>query len=142
MVERADLPTGVSIAFDHAGAGGFPLLLIHGWPETRRIWSRNVDALAEAGFEVIAPDLRGFGDSALAPDDRYDAAAHARDMEALLRTSATTAAWSRRATWAAWWPRTCRCASRGWWSGWSCSTRSPRSCPPSTRPRGWARRRR
>ena len=34
---------------------------------------------------MIAPDLRGFGDSGLAPDDRYDAAAHARDMEALLR---------------------------------------------------------
>ena len=83
-MERADLPTGVSIAFDHEGAGGFPLLLIHGWPETRRIWSRNVGELAEAGFEVIAPDLRGFGDSALAPDDRYDAAAHARDMQALL----------------------------------------------------------
>ena len=34
---------------------------------------------------MIAPDLRGFGDSGLAPDDRYDAAAHARDMEALVR---------------------------------------------------------
>ncbi len=84
MAERADLPTGASIAYDRAGAGGFPLLLIHGWPETRRIWARNVEALAEAGFEVIAPDLRGFGDSSLAPDDRYDAAAHARDMEGLL----------------------------------------------------------
>lgn len=80
----ADLSTGAELAFDHAGAGGFPLLLVHGWPETRRIWGRNVEALADAGFEVIAPDLRGFGDSALAPDDRYDVAAHARDMAALL----------------------------------------------------------
>ena len=84
MAERADVSTGASIAFERAGQGGFPLLLIHGWPETRRIWARNVEALAEAGFEVIAPDLRGFGDSSLAPDDRYDAAAHARDMEGLL----------------------------------------------------------
>ena len=76
---------GVEIAFEREGEGGYPLLLIHGWPETRRIWQRNVQPLAEAGFEVIAPDLRGFGDSGLAPDDRYDAAAHARDMEALLR---------------------------------------------------------
>ena len=67
------------------GEGGFPLLLIHGWPETKRIWWRNVEPLAEAGFEVIVPDLRGFGDSGLAADDRYDAAAHARDMEALVR---------------------------------------------------------
>ena len=52
---------------------GFPLLLVHGWPETKRIWIRNVQPLAEAGFEVIVPDLRGFGDSGLAPDGHYDA---------------------------------------------------------------------
>jgi len=33
---------------------------------------------------VIAPDLRGFGDSALAPDGFYDPAAHARDLHALV----------------------------------------------------------
>jgi pimeloyl-ACP methyl ester carboxylesterase len=84
-VPTARLSTGAEIAYDREGAGGAPLLLIHGWPETRRIWHRNVSALADVGFEVIAPDLRGFGDSGLAPDDRYDAAAHAHDMAALLR---------------------------------------------------------
>jgi pimeloyl-ACP methyl ester carboxylesterase len=73
------------IAYVREGAGGRPLLLIHGWPETKRIWWRNIEPMAEAGFEVIVPDLRGFGDSGLASDDRYDAAAHARDMEALVR---------------------------------------------------------
>jgi pimeloyl-ACP methyl ester carboxylesterase len=73
------------LAFDHAGRGGRPLLLLHGWPETRRIWERNVAPLAEAGFEVIAPDLRGFGDSPLAGDDRYDPAAHSHDMAVLVR---------------------------------------------------------
>jgi len=73
------------LAFDHAGSGGRPLLLVHGWPETRRIWKRNVEPLAEAGFEVIAPDLRGFGDSPLAPDDRYDTAAHSNDLAELVR---------------------------------------------------------
>ena len=81
----ASLSTGAELAYEREGAGGAPLLLLHGWPETRRIWERNVPALAAAGFEVIAPDLRGFGDSGLAPDDRYDAAAHSHDMAALLR---------------------------------------------------------
>jgi pimeloyl-ACP methyl ester carboxylesterase len=72
----------VELAFDRAGEGGYPLLLVHGWPETRRIWARNVPALAEAGFDVIAPDLRGFGDSPLA--EHYDLAAHAHDLKALL----------------------------------------------------------
>ena len=67
-----------------AGAGGFPLLLLHGWPETKRIWWRNIEPLAAAGFEVIVPDLRGFGDSGLAPDGFYDPAAHARDLHALV----------------------------------------------------------
>ena len=73
-----------ALTFDHAGQGGKPLLLLHGWPETRRIWERNVEPLARAGFEVIAPDLRGFGDSPLAPDDRYDVAAHSGDLAALI----------------------------------------------------------
>ena len=73
------------LTYDHAGQGGRPLLLLHGWPETRRIWERNVGPLADAGFEVIAPDLRGFGDSPLAPDDRYDVAAHSSDMAELVR---------------------------------------------------------
>ena len=66
---------GVELAYVREGVGGFPLLLVHGWPETMRIWWRNVEPLAEAGFEVIVPDLRGFGASGLAPDGYYDMAA-------------------------------------------------------------------
>jgi pimeloyl-ACP methyl ester carboxylesterase len=84
-VQRADVRDGVELAFLHQGAGGVPLLLVHGWPETKRIWWRNVGPLAAAGFEVIVPDLRGFGDSALGPDGFYDLAAHARDLHALVR---------------------------------------------------------
>lgn len=75
---------GIRIAYLREGAGGFPLLLLHGYPETKRIWWRNVGPLAAAGFEVIVPDLRGFGDSDLAQDGRYDVAAHARDAHALV----------------------------------------------------------
>ena len=76
---------GVDLAYVREGAGGFPLVLLHGWPETMRIWWRNIAALADAGFEVIVPDLRGFGESGPAPDGFYDVAAQARDIEALVR---------------------------------------------------------
>jgi pimeloyl-ACP methyl ester carboxylesterase len=83
-IERAAVRDGVELAYLRAGAGGYPLLLVHGWPETKRIWWRNIAPLAEAGFEVIVPDLRGSGDSSLAPDGFYDLAAHARDLHALV----------------------------------------------------------
>ena len=83
-VNRAEVRPGVETAYIREGAGGFPLLLVHGWPETKRIWWRNITPLAEAGFEVIVPDLRGFGDSGPAPDGHYDLAASARDLHALV----------------------------------------------------------
>jgi pimeloyl-ACP methyl ester carboxylesterase len=83
-VHHADLSTGVRVAHLREGAGGRPLLLLHGYPETMRIWWRNVAPLAAAGFEVIVPDLRGFGGSTVAPDGRYDPAAYARDLHALM----------------------------------------------------------
>lgn len=71
--------------FIRAGAGtGFPLLLVHGWPETSRIWWRNIEPLVAAGHEVIVPDLRGFGRSAVGPDGLHDVAAHSRDLHALV----------------------------------------------------------
>jgi pimeloyl-ACP methyl ester carboxylesterase len=83
-IERAAVADGLELAFVRAGAGGYPLLLVHGWPETKRIWWRNIEPLAAAGFEVIAPDLRGFGDSGLAPDGFYDPAAAATDLYRLV----------------------------------------------------------
>jgi pimeloyl-ACP methyl ester carboxylesterase len=83
-IRRADV-RGVDLAYLREGEGGFPLVLLHGWPETMRIWWRNVRELADAGFEVIVPDLRGFGESGPAPDGFYDEVANARDVEALVR---------------------------------------------------------
>src|ERR1051325_7785997 len=83
-VERADVADGREVACVRRGEGGFPLLLLHGWPETKRIWWRNIEPLAAAGFEVIVPDLRGYGDSGLAPDGHYDPASMARDVHALV----------------------------------------------------------
>jgi pimeloyl-ACP methyl ester carboxylesterase len=81
---RADLGNGVTVAYVRAGEGGTPLLLVHGYPETKRIWWRNVEPLAAAGFDVIAPDLRGHGDSSLAPDGFYDVAAFSTDCYTLV----------------------------------------------------------
>src|SRR5215470_15431020 len=76
---------GFSQAYVHEGAGGVPLLLVHGWPESKRIWWKVIEPLAEAGFEVIVPDLRGFGDSDVGPDGFHDVAAHALDVCSLVR---------------------------------------------------------
>ena len=83
-IQRARVRESLSLAYIREGVGGYPLLLIHGWPETKRIWWRNIAPLAAAGFEVIVPDLRGFGDSDLAPDGHYDIASHARDLYGLV----------------------------------------------------------
>ena len=74
-IHRSEVRNGVTIAYVREGVGGIPLLLLHGYPETKRIWWRNIGPLADAGFEVIAPDFRGHGDSSLAPDNFYDIAA-------------------------------------------------------------------
>ena len=58
---------GFSQAYVREGAGGVPLLCVHGWPESKRIWWRVIEPLAAAGFDVIVPDLRGFGDSDARP---------------------------------------------------------------------------
>src|SRR4051794_41566934 len=74
----------LALAYVHEGVGGTPLLLLHGYPETKRIWWRNIAPLAQAGFEVIVPDLRGYGDSDLSADDVYDLAVYSRDVHALV----------------------------------------------------------
>jgi len=42
---------------------GRPVLLVHGWPDTHDMWRDVVPGLVDAGFQTIAPDLRGFGGS-------------------------------------------------------------------------------
>ena len=75
---------GFKQAYVRENPGGVPLLCVHGWPETKRIWWRVIEPLAAAGFEVIVPDLRGFGDSDLGPDGIHDVASHSRDLHALV----------------------------------------------------------
>jgi pimeloyl-ACP methyl ester carboxylesterase len=53
---------GVGIAYQVVGEGR-PVVLLHGFPDTGRVWRHQVPALAAAGFEVIVPDMRGYGGS-------------------------------------------------------------------------------
>ena len=75
---------GFRQAYVRENPGGVPLLCVHGWPETKRIWWRVIEPLAAAGFEVIVPDLRGFGDSEPGPDGFGDVATHSLDLHALV----------------------------------------------------------
>jgi len=55
------LVNGIHLHYVQAG-NGTPLLLIHGYPLDHTLWQPQVDGLANAA-RVIAPDLRGFGQS-------------------------------------------------------------------------------
>ena len=53
---------GAGIEYQVTGRGR-PVVLLHGFPDTGRLWRHQVPALTEAGFQVIVPDLRGYGRS-------------------------------------------------------------------------------
>ncbi|HMD24130.1 MAG TPA: alpha/beta fold hydrolase, partial [Streptosporangiaceae bacterium] len=53
---------GISLYVEDHGEG-VPVLLIHGWPDSARLWRHQVPFLVSNGFRVITPDLRGFGRS-------------------------------------------------------------------------------
>jgi pimeloyl-ACP methyl ester carboxylesterase len=55
--------SGVDIHYEVTGEGR-PVVLLHGFPDSGRMWGHQVEALAGAGFMVIVPDLRGYGTSA------------------------------------------------------------------------------
>ena len=55
---------GVELAvLDEGDGDGLPLLLIHGFPDSSRLWRHVVPQLVAAGHRVVAPDLRGLGES-------------------------------------------------------------------------------
>jgi pimeloyl-ACP methyl ester carboxylesterase len=72
---------GTELAVATAGHGP-TVVLLHGFPHTWRVWDEIIGPLAGA-HRVLAPDLRGFGDSAGGPD-ALDAATLAADVEGLL----------------------------------------------------------
>jgi pimeloyl-ACP methyl ester carboxylesterase len=84
--------SGVELYVEVHGAGD-PVLLLHGWPDDGELWRNQVPALAAAGFQVITPDLRGFGRSAR-PDGTgsYQLANSVADVAAVLDAAGAAAA--------------------------------------------------
>jgi len=73
---------GVRLHYVRAGRGD-PVVLLHGWPQTCHEWRKVIPALA-ARYTVIAPDLRGLGDSEKTADG-YDRQTLAQDVRGLVR---------------------------------------------------------
>ena len=57
---------GIRLGYDDAGSG-LPLVLVHGHPFDRSMWSPQTDALAGPAVRIITPDLRGYGSSDVVP---------------------------------------------------------------------------
>lgn len=62
MLTKHALINGINMTWDEVGSGP-PILLIHGFPLCRSLWRPQTAILTAAGYRVIAPDLRGFGQS-------------------------------------------------------------------------------
>jgi pimeloyl-ACP methyl ester carboxylesterase len=62
-VDRVTTVSRRGLVYSRVGSGP-TALLVHGWCLNRTVWMYLEHALVEAGFEVIAPDLAGFGESA------------------------------------------------------------------------------
>lgn len=89
--EPFDFVTDEGIAIHGVRAGqGAPVLLLHGHPQTHLTWHEVAPKLVEAGYEMIAPDLRGYGDSARPPGGdnhvNYSKRAMAADQVAVMRS--------------------------------------------------------
>lgn len=71
-----------AIHYEDVGAGR-PVVLIHGWPLSHRMWESQVNALTARGYRCIAYDRRGFGESGR-PAGGYDYDTFADDLQALV----------------------------------------------------------
>ena len=76
---------GIKMRIATIGDEGPLVLFAHGWPESWYSWRHQLEALGKAGYRVVAPDMRGYGETD-APQaiDAYDAVHLAADMVGVL----------------------------------------------------------
>jgi pimeloyl-ACP methyl ester carboxylesterase len=84
MAERQLRLNGIELHVVEEGSGPL-VVLCHGFPELAFSWRHQIPVLARAGYRVVAPDMRGFGDSSR-PDgvEAYDVMSLCGDMTGLL----------------------------------------------------------
>lgn len=79
---------GNRIAIERFGPrDGAVVILLHGGGQKRQSWQRSGTLLASEGWQVIAPDLRGHGDSDPAPDGDYGYNRLVEDLASLIEAS-------------------------------------------------------
>ncbi|MDQ1672081.1 MAG: hypothetical protein QOC98_643 [Frankiaceae bacterium] len=86
QVDSGGLPLFVEVGDPASGAADAEtVLLLHGFPDSHKLWRYQVPVLREAGYRTVTPDLRGFGESGR-PDtlDGYRLTASVKDMVAVL----------------------------------------------------------
>ena len=81
---------GIRMHVVEAGAGPL-VVLLHGFPQFWWAWRHQLVALADAGFRVVAPDLRGYG-ATDKPPRGYDTLTIAADIAGLIRALGATEA--------------------------------------------------
>ncbi|MEU8996113.1 alpha/beta fold hydrolase [Streptomyces caniferus] len=72
----------ITVGYEDEGSGE-PLMLVHGHPFNRSMWRPQTEHFSRAGWRVIVPDLRGYGDSTVLPG-ATPLATFARDLVDLL----------------------------------------------------------
>jgi len=100
---RVRVTSDVYLHYQDFGAGR-PVVLVHGGCMSHRVWESQICALVESGCRVVAPDLRGHGNSSK-PFEPYTAAHFVEDLAALVDIlnvdTFTLVGWSLGATIAA-----------------------------------------
>jgi pimeloyl-ACP methyl ester carboxylesterase len=72
---------GIRMRLAIMGDSGPLVIMAHGWPESWYSWRHQIKAVAEAGYRVVAPDMRGYGGTDAPPDvEDYDIVTIAADI--------------------------------------------------------------
>jgi pimeloyl-ACP methyl ester carboxylesterase len=82
LIETRVSANGIDFAVIECGIGPLALCL-HGFPDSAHTWRHLLPALGAAGFRAVAPFMRGYSPTSLAPNGVYQTAALATDANAL-----------------------------------------------------------